>query len=379
MGSVGKLEEGAVTLNPIAKVIQETEERFLSIAPAHMKYDTEKGFAIQILKGNSYLMKVATESPESLQQAITNIAAIGLSLNPAEKLAYLIPRNVKVAQGKWQSRVFLEPSYMGLIRLATDSGSIKWAQAYCAYANDTFEDNGPGDKPTHSFKAFAKLEQRGDFVGVYCVAKTQDGDYLTTTIPAEEVFGIRDRSEGYKAYLEKKVTCPWVTDFTEQAKKTVIRRAFKTWPRTDERRMAMLAAAVELSNQNEGFEPILSSPNLGEYTADQKAYLDQLLVNNDKVGMYGFWRSIDESVRNNLYHSFEKGSKGKYQRLIDELDLAGGAIVKDIAEEIEDATDDSVILENIEGLSDDVLRVLKERLSSEKAAIIEELSEKINE
>lgn len=362
--------------NPIAKVIQATEERFLSIAPAHMKYDAEKGFAIQILKNNSYLMKVATESPDSLQQAITNIAAIGLSLNPAEKLAYLIPRNVKIGQGQWVTRLYLEPSYVGLIRLATDSGSIKWAQANIVYANDEYTDNGPGEKPTHRFNAFAKAEARGAFVGVYCVAKTVDGDYLTTSMTAEEVEGIRDRSEGWKAWIKDKKVCPWVTDFNEQAKKTVIRRSFKTWPRTDERRMAMLANAVELSNQNEGFEPIATSPEIRDFTGDQKAFFDQLITNNDKIGMFTFLTSIDEGVRTSLYHSFEKGSKGKYQRIVDELYKEGAARVSELVDAIHGhvaANEDFGVLENIEGLAADTLAIVRERLSIEANSFIESL------
>jgi phage RecT family recombinase len=367
--------------NPVANIIQATEERFLSIAPAHMKYDAEKGFAIQILKNNGYLMRAAMESPDSLQQAITNIAAIGLSLNPAEKLAYLIPRNVKIKgdkgqPDKWVTRVYLEPSYMGLIRLATDSGSIKWAQALIVYSNDEYTDNGPGEKPEHKFKAFDKLEKRGDFVGVYCVAKTMDGDYLTTSMTAEEIIGIRDRSEGWKAWIKDKRTCPWVTDFNEQAKKTVIRRAFKTWPRTDERRMAMLANAVELSNQNEGFEPIVTSPEIRDFTADQKAFFDQLITTSDKIGMFTFLTSIDEGVRNNLYHSFEKGSKGKYQRIVDDLYKEGAAAISELVEVVDGhaaASEDWGILENIEGLAADTLAIIRSRLSTEANAIIDQL------
>ncbi len=192
--------------NPIVQVFEVAEQRFKEIAPEHMKYATEVGFAKQLMEGNGFLRKAAMENPKSLGHAITNVAAIGLSLNPAEKLAYLITRNVKVGQNQWETRVFLDPSYMGLIRLATDSGNIKWIQANCVYSNDEFCDNGPGEKPTHKYNAFAKHEDRGEFVGVYCVAKTIDGDYLTTTMPAEDVYSIRDRSEAWKAKTAGKTT-----------------------------------------------------------------------------------------------------------------------------------------------------------------------------
>jgi recombination protein RecT len=242
----------------IVEAINGTEERFHAIAPAAIRFEAEKGFAVQLLKNNEYLMSVAQNHPQSLQQALTNVAAIGLSLNPAEKQAYLITRTVSVnvnGQKKYQTRIFLEPSYMGLIKLATDSGSIKWVQALPVYSNDEFTFMGVGVKPEHKFNPFAKPDDRGEFIGVYCVAKTSDGDFLPTMMSAEQVHSIRDRSESWKAYKAGKAKSggPWESDFIEQAKKTVIRNAFKTWPRSDLNRMAH---AVDLSNINEGFEPI---------------------------------------------------------------------------------------------------------------------------
>ncbi|MEW5251222.1 recombinase RecT [Microbulbifer sp. 2201CG32-9] len=304
------------------KIIDATEVKFCQIAPKALNYQSERGFALQILANNEYMARVAKENPISLQQAITSVASIGLSLNPAERQAYLITRNVKVAKNQWQSRVFLEPSYMGLAKLATDSGNISWVQANLVYANDTFVDNGPGERPTHTYNAFAKKDQRGDFVGVYCVAKTHEGDYLTNIMPEDEVLSIRDRSEAWKSFKSGKAKTggPWQTDFGEQAKKTVIRRAFKTWPRTN---LARMAEAVHLSNENEGFEPILTSPQIKDYTAEQKRYFDQLISQSSALRMLAFQKSLDDSTFTNLYHSFEKGQKGKYQRAVDDLLKSG--------------------------------------------------------
>jgi len=359
----------------VSEVITQVEDRFLSVAPAHMKFDAEKGYAIQLMDNNSYLKQVAQGNPKSLLQAMANVAAIGLSLNPAEKLAYLITRTVKSGD-KWESRVFLDVSYVGLIRLATDSGSIKWVQADMVYEQDTFTYNGAGEKPTHIYKAFST--ERGAFVGVYCEAKTVDGDYLTTIMAADEVFSIRDRSEAYKAFIEKKKGNggPWVSDFGEMAKKSVIRRAFKTWPRTDERRMARLAEAVEISNQNEGFTPILSSPNMGQYTADQKAYFDQLIEKSDSWGMFVFRQTLDEVSFTNLYHSFEKGAKGKYQRVVDELTRKGADTLTSMVLDIESATqsgDTGGVQEIIEGMPAAEVDIIRSRLSMDGARMLHEV------
>lgn len=350
----------------ISEVIDLAQEQFTKNAPATMKYSAERGFAIQLLQNNSYLMKVAHENPISLQQAVANVAAIGLSLNPAEKLAYLIPRTVKV-NNQFVSKIFLEPSYVGLIKLATDSGSIDWVQANIVYANDEFTDNGVGEKPTHKYSPFANVESRGEFVGTYCVAKT-GSDYLTTMMSSTEVFNIRGRSESFKKYGKG----VWVTDFNEMAKKSVVRRAFKTWTRTNVH--TPFAEAVELSNKNEGFEPIVTSPNLGDTTAGQKEFFDQLIEKSDAMGMHLLSNDLDTAKFQGLYHSFEKGTKGKYQSVVDKLVREGIAMVKEYRESLESATnsnDRGGALQIISEISEDELKLVASGLSSDAVLFVE--------
>lgn len=315
----------------IGQVIEFAAERFNSIVKSStsaLVYDAEKGFAVQLLHNNSYLKKVAMESPASLQAAICNVAAINLSLNPAEKLAYLIPRNMKV-DNKWVNKIFLEPSYMGLIRLATDSGSIEWCQSRVVRANDTFVETDVGKQPKHECNVFGV---RGEIVGVYCVAKTKGGDYLTTTMTLAEINKIMETSETVKQARKKgnEPSGPWVTYFEEQAKKTVIRRAFKTWPRSNQN--AQMAEAIHLSNENEGFEPLVTSPDLGKFTVGSKAYFDQLFENDENLEMYVLQQTTPNREFTSLYHSFpefndytkeqkKEGAKGKghYQKILDEM------------------------------------------------------------
>ena len=190
--------------NPV-QLIAATEDRFNQIAPAEISFAAERGFAMQLLKTSSYLMKVASQEPESLQHAVVNVAAIGLSLNPAEKLCYLIPRKVKIGN-EYRTLLFLDVSYMGFCRLATNAGAVKWIQANLVYSNDEFAPPKPGDRPEHNYDPFASIEERGDFKGAYCVAKvddgTEEGSYLTTTMRAERVLEIMERSESVKTYRE---------------------------------------------------------------------------------------------------------------------------------------------------------------------------------
>lgn len=187
-----------------------------------LNFEREAGFAIQSIAGNDYSVSIAKANRQSVVDAVKNIAAIGISLNPAKKQAYLVPRDKKIC---------LDISYIGLMDLAMATGAIRWAQAELVYSSDNFALNGFDKPPTHSYNPFAK--DRGEVIGVYVVVKTADGDYLTETMSIEEVNSIRDRSSAWKAWIDKKRSCPWVTDPGEMAKKTCVKRAYKFWPKTD--------------------------------------------------------------------------------------------------------------------------------------------------
>lgn len=207
-----------------------------------INFEREAGFAIQILGNNDYALGIALNNKQSVIDAVTNVSAIGISLNPAKKQAYLVPRDQKIC---------LDISYMGLLDLAIASGSIMWGQAELVHESDDFRLNGFDRPPTHERNPFAK--DRGEVVGVYVVAKTHSGDYLTTTMTVDDVNDIRNRSSAWKTWISKKKSCPWVTDYGEMAKKTVIKRASKTWPKVDR-----LDKAIHLLNTDgdEGLESI---------------------------------------------------------------------------------------------------------------------------
>ena len=220
--------------------IDEKRETFLKVvASKSIEFEREKGFALQILEANDFLAKTALGNPASLQHAITNVAAFGISLNPAMKLAYLIPR---------KGVVCLDISYMGLMHIAQEAGAIQWGQAVIVRANDTFELQGLDKQPHHVYKPFAT--DRGEIVGVYCTVKTDGGDYLTHAMPIAAVYAIRDRSEAFK-----KKSGPWITDAEEMIKKTCVKQAAKYWPRRER-----LDTAVEHMN-TEGGEGINLQPN----------------------------------------------------------------------------------------------------------------------
>lgn len=203
----------------IEQDIYGTRNSFASVlTDPSLNFEREAGFALQTFHNNDYAAKIAMSNRQSVVNAVNNIAAIGISLNPAKRQAYLVPRDGKIC---------LDISYMGLMDLAMSTGSIRWAQAELVYAGDAFTLNGFDKPPTHTYNPFAK--DRGEIVGCYVVVKTADGDYLTTCMSREDIDGIMNRSQSVKSGKSS----PWKTDYGEMAKKTVVKRAYKYWPKTD--------------------------------------------------------------------------------------------------------------------------------------------------
>lgn len=218
-------------------VVAETREKFMTIAALdgnRVDFEREAMFALQIITKSDYLQKC---NIETIQSAIINVATVGLTLNPAMKLAYLVPR---------KGVCCLDISYIGLVKLATDTGGVLAVDAVIVRRNDTFRYRGPFEMPEHDFDPFAPESERGDLRGVYAVAMLPSRITKVTTVSAEDIQKIRAKSEA------KRDDAPWSQWFDEMVKKSAIKRGSKLWPRTER-----FAAAEAILNATDGFdEPI---------------------------------------------------------------------------------------------------------------------------
>jgi len=241
----------------------------------NVHFEREAQFACQLFAANPYLLKVAMQNRGSVMAAVTNVAAIGITLNPALKLAYLVPRSGKVC---------LDISYMGLMHLAMLSGSIKWVKAEVVRAKDQFTIPALGEAPQHVFSPFG---DRGEIVGAYVIVKTDDGEYLTHTMPIEDIYAIRDRSEAWK----KDQGGPWKTDPGEMIKKTVVKQAYKYWPKVSNQ----LKEAIHHLNTEAGEGIAQENPGMPQ------SELDQWIVNGrncrDKLELGQLWKKAVAACR----------------------------------------------------------------------------------
>ena len=242
-------------MTSIVEFVRQQEPLFCgALTDQSVTWAKESQFAIQYFQKNDFLAKTAISNPTRAQNAILNVAAIGITLNPASKLAYLVPRD---------GMVCLDISYMGLLHLAQATGSIKWGQCKLVYSNDTYESNGLDTAPTHKYNAFG---ERGDVVGGYCTVKTSDGDYLTEEMSLAEIRTVEATSKAKNG--------PWKTFWEEMARKTIVKRASKYWPKAQR-----LDTAIHLLNEDEGVfqEPVMPHKSEEDIREDERRRQQEII------------------------------------------------------------------------------------------------------
>jgi recombination protein RecT len=252
-------EHNGRQLKPFERAIFAAKDRFVSSGGGFVSYDQESIFAMQQLTkisgGKQYALDVANKNPGSVKLAMLNVAATGLTLNPAYGYAYLVPRD---------GAIVLDVSYKGILKIATDTGAILWGRADVVRERDRFIYRGPAAEPT--FETENVFGDRGPVIGAYCVAKTREGDVMCGVMSAAELASVRQCSDLWAKYEKG----PWKDFPEEMAKKAVIKRDAKTWPRTG--KSGKLFEAIELSNHAEG-----------GYTFEAEAIPRQLISDDRKA------------------------------------------------------------------------------------------------
>lgn len=227
------------------QVIERVAPKFNEIASTEklVTWAEESQFAIQALQKSDKLSQCL---PHTVQNSVINVAAVGLTLNPALGYAYLVPESEKAAgpdgRETWLQICTLKVSFKGLLKIATDSGSILWAKSEIVKENDEFEYMGICTPPIHKMNPF---KERGTTIGVYCVAKTHQGDFLVDHMDMKDINKIKGAA---------KTKTVWSAWEDEMIKKAMIKRASKQWPKTD--RNDRLGKAVAFLNEEEGSEEI---------------------------------------------------------------------------------------------------------------------------
>jgi recombinational DNA repair protein RecT len=168
----------------------------------------ELGFVKQIFEKNSALQKC---SKQSVVDALTN-------------------------------KCTLEFSYMGLIKMLKDNGSINHIEAHLVYVDEEFDYTN--ETISHK-KKFAMSEQEHNsrgIVGAYSVATLPTNDKVYCFMPIWELNKVKDFSKGGSI---------WKNWRDEMYKKSVIKRHFKTLLGASEyAKEQALASIINIEQEN---------------------------------------------------------------------------------------------------------------------------------
>jgi recombination protein RecT len=157
-----------------------------------------------------------TCSQESIALALMESGSLGLAPTGVLGEAYLVPYWNK---NKSMNEAQLQIGYRGLVKLARRSGTVFNVVADVVREGDFFEwEKGLTPRLVHRP---AQSGSRGPLTYAYATAWVKEGPPPFDVMDAEEIEAIRQRSKA-------KDSGPWVTDYFEMAKKTVIRRLCKS-------------------------------------------------------------------------------------------------------------------------------------------------------
>lgn len=250
-------------VSTIRDLVEKNRDQLKAALPRHLPVDRMLRVFFTALSINPKLYDC---TPRSLLGALIQCAQLGLEPGILGH-AYLVPfKNRKTNT----TEVQFIPGYKGLVDLTRRSGEVSTVMAQVVRSKDHFK---------HAFGLNPVLEHtpsdqqdRGAITQVYAVIRLKDGGALFDVMSKGEVDSHRDR------YSKAAQDGPWVTNYEEMAKKTVLRRVCKLAPVSVEAQQAIVlseAAEQQLPQHLGDVIEMPAEPTEAEMTATTSA-LDQL-------------------------------------------------------------------------------------------------------
>jgi recombination protein RecT len=249
--AVQRIEEAKHRRKVITAHLLEKRDHLAAVLPQFLSVEQVTNMLLQATLRNPELL-------ECLPLSFVNVAfqAAELGLQPNGMEGYLIPR---WNDGLGAKEVTFQASYMGLLELCFRAHVITKAQTRVFYSNEHMDvDYGTGDYIKHT--PVLDAAKRGDLAGTYAFVKFLNGEHKFEIMLKPEVELIKARSKSASAG-----SGPWLTDYEEMAKKTVLRRLLKTCRRSRSEMsghapdLLRLDQALDLDNQD--YENIESPEN----------------------------------------------------------------------------------------------------------------------
>lgn len=200
-----------VRKNELRDYLERGKAQMLDVLP---KYLTPERLVKVALLAASKNLKLLDCDPRSVLQCVMLGAELGLEAGGPLGHLWLVP------YGNVCTPII---GYQGFVELAHRSGKVASVEAYAIHENDEY-DMKFGRELELWHRPNLK-EPAKDLVAVYSIIRTVAGGIQATVMSKFEVDKIRDRSKA-------KNNGPWVTDYEEMAKKTVLRRGLKLSPKS---------------------------------------------------------------------------------------------------------------------------------------------------
>jgi recombination protein RecT len=207
-----KTESKTVAIAPIEVVRRELtamSPQFAMVLPPHV---TPEKFTRVVVTAVQKLPVLLNADRHTLYGAAMAAAQDGLL--PDGREGAIVPFK---GQCQWM------PMVKGILKTVRNSGELASIAAEVIYAADRFRYwvDADGQQLEHEPALF--VEDRGEILGVYAIAKTKDGDVYVEAMTRLQVEKVRSVSRA-------KDSGPWKDWWEEMAKKTVIRRLAKRLP-----------------------------------------------------------------------------------------------------------------------------------------------------
>ena len=184
--------------------------RLPDVLPEGMRVERFQALVMQALSKNPDLLKA---EPQSVVLAALELAQLGMEPTGSLSKGWLVTYG-KTAQAMIGVR--------GLEELARKSGLVRDIYSRVVYEGDTFRVLYGSDERIEHEPAFGSADPT-KITYVYAVAVFKDGSRRFEVMTKDEVDKVRARSRMANGG-------PWVTDYPEMARKTVVRRLAKTLP-----------------------------------------------------------------------------------------------------------------------------------------------------
>jgi len=219
------------TLNGL---LEARREKFSEALPEHMP--VERLLLLTRLAAER-TPKLFQCTQESVITAVMTAAMLGLWPDGTLGSGYLVPywnTEKRVLECEFQ------PGYRGLIDLARRAGAITQMDAVAVFRGEPFKVfRGTDPKIVHE-PVYDVSRGEADLVAVYSVAWLVGGGSSFDVMSRQEIDAVRARSSAKKG--------PWITDFAEMSRKSVVKRHIKYLPLSPER-ASRLMAAIEHDNR----------------------------------------------------------------------------------------------------------------------------------